>query len=246
MDSYSIVVPTVGDRFAQFVLLWTEVRDLLKPASRSWLIVVQDGPRTEANDKAAQGIGATYLSLPKHAGKGAAIASGIHASSATRIILCDDDLPCSPAVLCKFVRESALHDVLWGTRKTFINRRRFRVLGTVVFATLSRRILALRIEDVQCCLKAFSRSSYMGLIGYPRCVGFDHDVELACAIELAGIPVRLVEVEWQERTRSSVNLLIATSQLLVATFRLGLQVQLRSMAKMSTGARSRCERLRHD
>jgi glycosyltransferase involved in cell wall biosynthesis len=166
------------------------------------VVVVDDGS-TDRTAEAAERAGADLV--VRHVvnrGKGAAVRSGVLASSGRTVVFTDADLAYSPDQIPGLV--AAVEegwDVVVGSRRhtdttTLVRARRLREIGGRGINLLTRAVLLGQYRDTQCGLKAFRADAARVIFSRTRVDGFAFDVEVFHLIEryhlsLAEVPVRI-------------------------------------------------------
>jgi glycosyltransferase involved in cell wall biosynthesis len=166
------------------------------------VVVVDDGS-TDRTAEAAERAGADLV--VRHVvnrGKGAAVRSGVLASSGRTVVFTDADLAYSPDQIPGLV--AAVDDgwdVVVGSRRhtdttTLVRARRLREIGGRGINLLTRAVLLGQYRDTQCGLKAFRADAARVIFSRTRVDGFAFDVEVFHLIEryhlsLAEVPVRI-------------------------------------------------------
>ncbi|MEW6726181.1 MAG: dolichyl-phosphate beta-glucosyltransferase [Bacillota bacterium] len=192
--------------------------DALKEFSRSWpagveVLVVDDGSKdgTRQIAQAASlsfheaGVRYRVLQHQNNQGKGAAVRTGILASTGSVVIFTDVDLAAPVSEFGKLVQAIGKGaDVAVGSREG-VRRTPIRKVTAVIFQRYVKTMLKLPCVDTQCGLKAFSGHAARALFGCLTCKGYAFDVEvLALAVKL-GYHIEPVPVEWREIPGSKVN-----------------------------------------
>jgi glycosyltransferase involved in cell wall biosynthesis len=166
------------------------------------IVVVDDGS-TDRTAEAAERAGADLVVRhPLNRGKGAAVRSGVLASSGRTVVFTDADLAYSPDQIPGLV--AAVEDgwdVVVGSRRhtdttTLVRARRLREVGGRAINLLTRAVLLGQYRDTQCGLKAFRSDAARVIFSRTRVDGFAFDVEVFHLVEryhlsLAEVPVRI-------------------------------------------------------
>jgi glycosyltransferase involved in cell wall biosynthesis len=200
----SVVVPAYEEAPSIAATVARLRRDLSSIAADGGLeVVVVDDGSTDRTAEAAERAGADLV--VRHVvnrGKGAAVRSGVLASSGRTVVFTDADLAYSPDQIPGLV--AAVEDgwdVVVGSRRhtdttTLVRARRLREIGGRGINLLTRAVLLGQYRDTQCGLKAFRADAARVIFSRTRVDGFAFDVEVFHLIEryhlsLAEVPVRI-------------------------------------------------------
>jgi glycosyltransferase involved in cell wall biosynthesis len=166
------------------------------------IVVVDDGSTDRTADAAERAGADLVVRHPFNRGKGAAVRSGVLASSGRTVVFTDADLAYSPDQIPGLV--AAVEDgwdVVVGSRRhtdttTLVRARRLREVGGRGINLLTRAVLLGQYRDTQCGLKAFRADAARVIFSRTRVDGFAFDVEVFHLIEryhlsLAEVPVRI-------------------------------------------------------
>jgi dolichyl-phosphate beta-glucosyltransferase len=183
------------------------------------VLVVDDGStddtaaRIEARPEASgtiEGVTLRVLRVP-HGGKGAAVRSGMLASTGDLVIFADADMATPPDQIPRLVRALAGHDVALGSRiqpdgsdmrSTQPGER--RLLGKV-FHLLAAVWVAGPVADTQCGFKGFTRSATHDLFARQRVTSIVFDVELIFLARRRGYRMAIVPVAWSDKRGSRMR-----------------------------------------
>jgi glycosyltransferase involved in cell wall biosynthesis len=162
------------------------------------LVVVDDGS-TDGTDAAARAAGAdVVLRHERNRGKGAAVRTGVAATTGRCVAYTDADLAYPPAQLLGLLDQvEAGAQVVLGNRRdpastTMVKASALRDLGGRAINLLTRSVLTGGWADTQGGLKAFAGDVGRQLLAVTRVEGFAFDVELLAVAEQRGL--RIVEV----------------------------------------------------
>jgi glycosyltransferase involved in cell wall biosynthesis len=200
----SVVVPAYEEAAGIATTVARLRADLAAIAADGGLeIVVVDDGSTDGTAEVAERAGADLV--VRHLvnrGKGAAVRSGVLASSGRTVVFTDADLAYSPDQIPGIV--AAVEDgwdVVVGSRRhtdttTLVRARRLREIGGRAINVLTRAVLLGQYRDTQCGLKAFRADAARVIFSRTRVDGFAFDVEVFHLIEryhlsLAEVPVRI-------------------------------------------------------
>lgn len=190
------------------------------------IIVVDDGSGDGTADE-ARAAGADLVVVHDHnRGKGAAVRTGMLASSGRAVAFTDADLAYAPDQLLTLRdRIEDGWDVVVGSRRhtdaiALVRARRLRELGGRVINLITQVVLLGRYVDTQCGLKGFRGDVARSLFARSHVDGFGFDVEVFHLVErdrltLLEVPVRVVNSE-----RSSVRVVSDAVRLVADLFRI--------------------------
>ena len=213
----SLVIPAYNeanriDRCVREVASWCASR----PGGFDWEIILVDDGSTDGTESAARRAAeAARVSLKlfvhgRNRGKGAAIRTGVLASSGDPVLVSDADLSTPLAEWTKLAAELPSHPVAIGSRALdgdMVRRRQplYRVLlgkgGNKVI-----QIFALPgIQDTQCGFKLFRGDAARELFGSARIDRFAWDVEVLYLARRRGYAIAEVPVLWFNSPESKVS-----------------------------------------
>lgn len=184
----------------------------------SQLIFVDDGSTDRTVEVLTAAIGrrgnaaATILRC-QHAGKGAAVRSGLGEATTDLAAFCDVDLATPLDQLARVIDLAALRSCLAigsrASKQATVERREShrREWAGKAFNRLVRGGLCGGLTDTQCGAKAAPTAAWQAILPHCRETGFAWDVEaIALALRLA-IPVRELGITWIHDERTSVRVL---------------------------------------
>lgn len=193
------------------------------------IIVVDDGSvdgtaalAREAAERLPEGVSLRVLQHKRNRGKGAAVRTGVTASTGAFVLSLDADLAMPPEEIPKLLRaleEGA--DVAAGSRvmpgggDMRASQPPWRRVGGRLFAVARRRLLLPDIEDTQCGFKGFRREAAQAIFARQQIEGWAFDPEVLYLARKLGYTIRQVPIEWHH---------VGDSR-----FRLGLGVALREL-----------------
>jgi glycosyltransferase involved in cell wall biosynthesis len=230
-----LVVPVFNeeDRVAESLDQLYEFISARAPGSR--LLFVDDGSsdRTvEVVTSAIERWGSDVVAILccPHAGKGAAVRSGLREAGTDLAAFCDIDLSTPLDQLNRIIAEAAAGNCLAigsraapGARIAQHEERRREIAGKA-FNRLVRAWLCPGVADTQCGAKAAPTEVWRCVLPFSREDGFAWDVEvIATALRLA-IPVREVGIEWNHDERTRVRVWQDGVSMVLAVPRIGLNV----------------------
>lgn len=176
------------------------------------IIVVDDGSTDTTGEVAANQAQLdphVRLLMTRHAGKGAAVRSGVRASRGARILFCDADLPMAADDLTRLADLLDGHQVVIASREGAGARRLdepyYRHLMGRVFNRLVQALAVRGIQDTQCGLKCFTAESGREIFARQRIDGFGFDVEVLFIARRLGYNVLEVPITWSHRESSRVD-----------------------------------------
>lgn len=172
-------------------------------------IVERYKPRLEKKLRAK----VTILSYKKNRGKGAAVRTGMLASSADYTLFFDVDMSTPLSELGKFAPLMKRgYDVIVGTRKNgkatvVVYQPLYRQLLGKGFTTLSNMLLSTNFTDFTCGFKAFSKQAKDHVFGLAKIDGWGYDAEILFLSNKFNYHTCEIPVLWANNERSKVNLL---------------------------------------
>lgn len=204
----SIVIPAYNEEATiEELLLRVQTADLREIEKE--IIVVDDASRDCTAQIAGRFPGIRVVRHVRNGGKGAAVKTGIDASTGDLVIIQDADLEYDPGdyhtVIQPLVDGKA--DAVMGSRflherPVFFGKRRSPYLthyvGNLMIVALTNRLYRKAFTDYEGCYKAFTRAV---LQATPiRADGFEFDNELMCKIIRKGFRVVEVPIRYRPRT----------------------------------------------
>ena len=238
--SLSLVVPLYNEeeRIAEF---GPQLADFIAGfAPGSELILVDDGS-TDGTIAATEALLASRpevdarLLRRAHAGKGAAVRSGLAEARGDVAAFCDVDLATPLDQLERVVRAAAMSQVLAiGSRDTVASHLikpegRVRELLGKAYNRLVQLTVAPGVTDTQCGAKAAATVVWKDILRWCNEEGFAWDVEAVAVARRLGFVVREVAVDWRHDDRSKVRVVRDGARMLAAIPR--ISGTLRSMPR---------------
>jgi dolichyl-phosphate beta-glucosyltransferase len=210
--SVSIVVPAYNEEERlQRTLPQLEQRDRL--GADVELIVVDDGSvdRTVeiARDHLRRLPRGRLLRLPWHAGKGAAVRSGVAAAQGDAIVFMDADLATDLSALPRLLLALRGADVAIGSRTApgavVTGRSPARRVLHRGFGMHARHVAGISASDPQCGFKGFRNDAAKILFPMSRLNGFGFDVEILLLADKLGYRIVEIPVHWHAVEGSHVR-----------------------------------------
>lgn len=212
MTAWSLVVPMYQE--AQRIGL-TVGALAASPLAAAELVFVDDGSTDGTVEVlrealAAHGLSALVLRLPRNLGKGAAVRTGVLASTGDVVVFVDADLSSPPEAVievCRAVEAGA--QVAIGSRghatsELVVRQPGSREAAGKTFNRLLRRLGLTDLPDTQCGLKAFDRASARALFEPLQTRRFAFDVEVLARARRLGLDVRVLPTRWAHVEQSRV------------------------------------------
>jgi glycosyltransferase involved in cell wall biosynthesis len=185
------------------------------------VLVVDDGSidgtadLVRARPEAAQGGGGKPAQLKvmtvPHGGKGAAVRAGMLVAQGDLVVFADADMATPPDMIPKIVAALADHDVAIGSRvqpdrsDMRHSQPRSRRLVGKAFRLVASLWLPGLVEDTQCGLKGFTRSTAQDLFALQRITSIVFDVELMYLARRRGYRLEVVPIRWADRRGSRLR-----------------------------------------
>jgi len=217
IDGASLVLPAYNERnriegCLRSVADWARTR----PGGWDWEVILVDDGSSDATLPAARQL-AAQLGLPleilrheENRGKGAAIRTGVLASSGNPVLVSDVDLSTPLTEWIKLAERLPSHPVAIGSRGLGEDLVRLkqpfhrRLLGKA--GNLLVRLLAVPgIRDTQCGFKLFRGDVARDLFREARIDGFAYDMEILFLARRHGFSIAEVPVLWFNSLESKVS-----------------------------------------
>jgi len=187
-----------------------------RPGGHDWeVIVVDDGSADDTAERArrmaaAEGLALTVISYPENRGKGAALRTGVLASSGDLVLICDADLSTPLSEWSKLAESLPTHPVAIGSRalqEDLVRRRQspHRVLLGRAGNRLIQLFAVPGIQDTQCGFKLFQGDAARELFRQAKVDRFAWDVEILYLARKRGLAIAEVPVLWFNSPESKVR-----------------------------------------
>ena len=176
------------------------------------IVVVDDGSGDDTAEEARAAGADVVLVQPENRGKGAAVRTGVLASSGRTVVFTDADLAYAPAQIITLLTEVERGwDVVVGNRRhvataTLVRARRIREIGGRLVNLATHALLLGQYRDTQCGLKAFRSDVARLIFSASQIDGFAFDVEIFHLIERHRLSLAEVPVTVENSERSTVKI----------------------------------------
>jgi dolichyl-phosphate beta-glucosyltransferase len=194
------------------------------------LLIVDDG----SDDKTAEVVRAAatrdgHIRLLSHAercGKGAAVKTGVLASSGSLVLFSDADLS-TPIEEFDHLRRALDegYDIAIGSRvadgaRIEVRQNLVRQTMGQTFNGLIRLLLVQGFKDTQCGFKLFRQNAALSIFARTRITGFAFDVEVLVIARQHGFKVKEVPVVWRNAPASKVQIILDPLKMFGDLFRI--------------------------
>ena len=176
------------------------------------IIVVDDGSGDDTAAQARDAGADLVLVQPTNRGKGAAVRTGMLATSGRTVVFTDADLAYAPAQIVSLLTQiEGGWDVVVGNRRhvataTLVRARRMREIGGRLVNLATHALLLGQYRDTQCGLKAFRSDVARLIFSASRIDGFAFDVEIFHLVERYRLSLAEVPVTVENSERSTVKI----------------------------------------
>jgi dolichyl-phosphate beta-glucosyltransferase len=218
----SVIIPAYNEERRAAASLRRVATFAREQTDRIEVIVVDDGSQ-DSTAAIVEGFSQDYsfvnLIRNSHAGKGAAIKTGVSHGRGEILVISDMDLSVPIEELPKFLPPALSdYDVAIASREA-IGARRFnepgyRYLMGRVYNLLVQGILLPGIKDTQCGFKAFRREVARDIFPSQTVEGWGFDVEVLLIARRRGYRIVEVPVDWYYGEASKVRPVRATIRIL--------------------------------
>jgi dolichyl-phosphate beta-glucosyltransferase len=147
----------------------------------------------------------------KHAGKGAAVRTGMLAAKGDLVIFTDADMATPPDQLPKLVAALRTADVALGSRiqpdgtDMRASQPPFRQQLGRIFHSLASMWVVGPVEDTQCGFKGFTREAALDIFAEQQVTSIVFDVELIYVARKRGYVIQVVPIQWNDRRGSRMQ-----------------------------------------
>ena len=168
-----------------------------------------DGTAAIAREALAGRAAATVIALPANRGKGAAVRTGVAATTGDVVLYMDADLATDLTVVDEVLARLTTADVVAGSRavagSTVLDTTRMRAAMGRTFNRMVRVLTRLDVHDSQCGFKAFRGDVARLVFALARVDGFAFDPEVLLIAHQLGYRIVEVPVTWTAVEGSSVR-----------------------------------------
>lgn len=214
----SVVVPAYNEE-RRWPAAWAALRGALAPFEGGCEVIVVDDGSTDGTAAAVRRDAGSdprlsLLSLPRNAGRGAAVRAGVLKARGELVLELDADGSVDPEAIGRFARFLDEHpgvDAVIGSRRlpgSVVARRQpaLRVALGWCFVLLGKALIDRTISDFTLGFKMFRREAARGIFPRTRADGFAAEAELVCAAVRGGwrlceLPVRWTDYVGDSRVR---------------------------------------------
>jgi glycosyltransferase involved in cell wall biosynthesis len=206
MKTIDIIVPVYNEENT-LDLITNKIKETDYCGLEKRIIYVDDCSTDKSREILANYKDCMVLYHEKNQGKGAAIATGLKASTADIIIIQDADLEYNPEDYQKLLPYiiNGEEKVVYGSRlKDNSNRKSFLFLSFMAntFLTLLTNVLyRCKITDMETCFKAFSKEAIFGIDIKSK--KFEFEVEITAKMIKKGYSIKEVPISYNGRTWES-------------------------------------------
>jgi dolichyl-phosphate beta-glucosyltransferase len=231
----SVVIPAYNEEVRLPASL-VKVIDYLQAGGRSYeVIVVDDGSQDETISAVDSmnhgGAGITLVRHPLNLGKGAAVRTGVLASTGDFVLFTDADLSTPIADserLIQALEDGA--DVAFGSRAidrslTAVHQPFYREWMGRIFNLFVQVVLLPGLHDTQCGFKAFRGDEGRSLFEAVESRGFEFDTEVLYRARRRGLVIREIAVHWRNSPDTRVSAVKDSARMFGALFRIRRRVR---------------------
>ena len=188
-----------------------------RPGGWDWEVILvddgsTDGTRSVARQVAAEaGFALQVLVHEKNLGKGAAIRTGVLASTGDPVLVSDTDLSTPLTEWVKLAERLPTHPIAIGSRAlndALVRRRQpfYRVVAGRMGNVLVQIFAVPGIHDTQCGFKLFRGDVARDLFAVAKIDRFAYDMEILFLARQRGLAIAEVPVLWFNSPESKVSL----------------------------------------
>jgi dolichyl-phosphate beta-glucosyltransferase len=147
----------------------------------------------------------------KHAGKGAAVRTGMLAAKGDLVVFADADMATPPDQLPKLVAALKDADVALGSRiqpdgtDMRASQPPFRQQLGRIFHSLASAWVVGPVADTQCGFKGFTRDAALDVFAQQQVISIVFDVELIYIARKRGYEIAIVPIQWNDRRGSRMH-----------------------------------------
>lgn len=200
MKNISIIIPAYNEeKSIESLIKNVKTLDIDKE-----IIVVNDGS-TDDTEKIIKNISDIKTILhPYNKGNGAAVKTGILASSNENIIIIDADGQHNPEDVVKLIEELDNYDLVVGARTIDSDTEGIRDLGNYIFKKLGSYLTGIKIPDMTSGFRAFKKQHILRFFNlYPN--GFSFPTTSTMCFLTTGLNVKFISIKSKKRAKGSIS-----------------------------------------